>query len=182
MANSLITIIKQDLITALQAAFVEASLKIDVTEAKQAKFGDYQCNSSMGLAKQLGKSPRDIATAWVAKLEEMQTGHFSKLEVAGPGFINIWLADELLVQKAVSSLADPKGGVEPKEHPQKVIVDFSSPNVAKEMHVGHLRSTVIGNAIARTLAFMGDEVLPLNHIGDWGTALYVDYIFARATT
>lgn len=173
MPSNLITKIREDLSSGLNSAFIEADLKdfiIDITSATQAKFGDYQCNSAMKLAKLLRKSPRDIASLWVEQLEANAKGDYAKIEIAGAGFINIWLSDEYIANYATNNVNDPRAGVAVHEKAERVIVDFSSPNVAKEMHVGHLRSTVIGNAIACTLEFMGDDVLRINHIGDWGTA------------
>lgn len=142
---------------------------LDIKPSVSDAFGDYQCNSAMGLAKLLKQSPRDIANTWVKALETLPHP-FAKLEVAGPGFINIHLKDQYLLERMSSLAHDPRLGVAMKMDSQRVIVDFSSPNVAKQMHVGHLRSTVIGDCIAKVLAFLGDDVLPLNHIGDWGTA------------
>jgi arginyl-tRNA synthetase len=170
---SLIATIRSNLFEALSGAFSSIDCKefvLDVTPATQAQFGDYQCNSAMRLAKILAKSPRDIAATWVVSLQQMFPQNYARLEIAGPGFINIWLSDEFIKKLALNNLLDPRAGVRMHAKPQKVIVDFSSPNVAKEMHVGHLRSTVIGNAIACTLEFLGDDVLRLNHVGDWGTA------------
>ena len=143
--------------------------ELDIKPSVSDAFGDYQCNSAMGLAKLLKQSPRDIASTWVKALETLPHP-FAKLEVAGPGFINIHLKDQYLLERMSSLAHDPRLGVAEKTLSQRVIVDFSSPNVAKQMHVGHLRSTVIGDCIAKVLAFLGDDVLPLNHIGDWGTA------------
>lgn len=143
----------------------EVEAYLEVAQSTQPQFGDYQCNSAMKLAKVLQKPPRAIATEIVANLQ----GDW-KLEIAGPGFINITLSDTFL-QKSINDIkADERLGVESASNPQKVIIDFSSPNTAKEMHVGHLRSTIIGECLARVLEFEGHDVLRLNHIGDWGTA------------
>ena len=131
------------------------------------KFGDYQANLAMSLAKPLKQKPRDIATQIVEHLEVSDL--CEPPEIAGPGFINLRLKTEYLEDQLKQIQADPRLGVAPAKHPQTVIVDFSSPNIAKEMHVGHLRSTIIGDSIARVLEFMGYDVLRLNHVGDWGT-------------
>lgn len=134
------------------------------------KFGDYQCNSSMSLLKLLKgkglKSPRDVAQAIVSNVPTNEI--IEKLEIAGPGFINIHLK-KAFVQPLISRLV--KEGVVPPAvgRKKKVCVDMSSPNIAKEMHVGHLRSTIIGESISRLLAFVGHDVLKINHLGDWGT-------------
>ena len=142
-----------------------------ITSSNNPKFGDYQCNSAMSLTKQLSSigiktSPRDVANNIMSKVEE--SALVSKLEVAGAGFINIYLKQEF-AQTILSSLVKTGKMFPPYTRKQKVIVDFSSPNIAKEMHVGHLRSTIIGDSIARLLEFLGHDVLRLNHVGDWGT-------------
>ncbi|MBD2106987.1 arginine--tRNA ligase [Nodosilinea sp. FACHB-13] len=131
------------------------------------KFGDYQANLAMSLAKPLKLKPRDIATQIVEKLDVSDL--CEPPEIAGPGFINLRFKTAYLEDQLRAMQADPRLGVEPAKPPQKVIVDFSSPNIAKEMHVGHLRSTIIGDSIARVQEFMGNDVLRLNHVGDWGT-------------
>ena len=173
MSLTLIDTIKDDLQQSLQKAFPSedfSKVTLDISESKQAGFGDYQCNSAMSLAKTLGMSPRAIATKWVDALQNADTKNYLKIEIAGPGFINLFISDQVLAQRLLAAVNDARLGVALKTKPQRVVVDFSSPNVAKEMHVGHLRSTVIGDAIARVLEFAGDDVLRLNHIGDWGTA------------
>ncbi|MBE9158451.1 arginine--tRNA ligase [Nodosilinea sp. LEGE 06152] len=131
------------------------------------KFGDYQANLAMSLAKPLKQKPRDIATQIVEKLD--LSNLCEPPEIAGPGFINLRFKTQYLEDQLKAMQADPRLGVAPAEQPQKVIVDFSSPNIAKEMHVGHLRSTIIGDSIARVQEFMGHDVLRINHVGDWGT-------------
>jgi arginyl-tRNA synthetase len=131
------------------------------------KFGDYQANLAMSLAKPLKQKPRDIATQIVEKLDVNDL--CEPPGIAGPGFINLRFKTEYLEDQLRAMQTDPRLGVEPVKTPQKVIVDFSSPNIAKEMHVGHLRSTIIGDSIARVQEFMGHDVLRLNHVGDWGT-------------
>ncbi|MBO9998450.1 MAG: arginine--tRNA ligase [Cyanobacteria bacterium SID2] len=138
-----------------------------IAPTNNPKFGDYQANVAMSLAKRLKQKPRDIAQQIIDRLEVSDL--CEPPEIAGPGFINLRLKPQFLQSKLQQMYASDRLGVEPVEHPQKVIVDFSSPNIAKEMHVGHLRSTIVGDAIARVLEFQGHDVLRLNHVGDWGT-------------
>lgn len=139
----------------------------DVTQAAHEHFGHYQCNSAMKVAKELKTSPRKIAEEMVEKWEK--GGMIEKLEVAGPGFINITLSKDFLSKELTAVAKDPRLGVPPLTKVKRIIVEFSSPNVAKELHVGHLRSTIIGESLARLFEFLGHDVLRLNHIGDWGT-------------
>jgi arginyl-tRNA synthetase len=138
-----------------------------VREAAREHGCDYQSNAAMALAKRLGRPSRELAEQLVAGLELADI--CEPPEVAGPGFINLRLRREWLQARLGDILADPRLGVPLSEAPRRVVIDYSAPNVAKEMHVGHLRSTIIGDAIARLLGFVGHEVLPQNHIGDWGT-------------
>ena len=128
---------------------------------------DFQANGALALAKRLGRRPRDVAEAVVAAaaLDEI----CASVEVSGPGFINLTLADGFVAERVRVMAADERLGVEPAAEPATVVVDYSAPNVAKEMHVGHLRSTVIGDALARVLGFAGHRVIRENHVGDWGT-------------
>lgn len=165
--------IQQQLSSSLQIAVVDAFgddfVGVDpmLNPAGNPKFGDYQANLAMKLGKQLGKPPRAVAEAVVDKLEV--GGLIAKAEIAGPGFINLHLSSAALADAALAMLGDDRLGVAAAEQPKTVVVDYSSPNVAKEMHVGHLRSTIIGDAIARVLAFQGHDVIRQNHLGDWGT-------------
>ncbi len=138
-----------------------------IRPAQDARFGDYQANCSMPLGKQLGKPPRDIAAALVAALQVDDLCEAP--EVAGPGFINLRLRDPWLVQSLRDAARDPQLGVTQIADPKTIVVDYSSPNIAKPMHVGHVRSTVIGDAVKRLLALRGHDVISDNHIGDWGT-------------
>ncbi len=138
-----------------------------VRPAQGAKFGDYQANCAMPLAKQHGTNPRELAASIVSKLDLSDL--CDAPEVAGPGFINLSLQDDWLREQTQSLVDDLRLGVPGTEHPRNIVVDFSSPNVAKPMHVGHLRSTVIGDALSRILRFLGHQVTTDNHIGDWGT-------------
>lgn len=144
---------------------------LEITEATQETFGHYQLNSAMKLAKLWGESPRSIAEKYRTALNNLpkSTELLSKIEVAGPGFINFTLRPEYIAKTLFAQLQDPKLGILTPSKPLRIIIDFSSPNTAKEMHVGHLRSTIIGDALARILSFMGHTVIPINHIGDWGT-------------
>jgi len=140
---------------------------ITVVETQNPQFGDYQCNAAMGLAKQLGKVPRTLATE-VVEAGPMPDG-IAKMEVAGPGFINITLDDAWALQRTAQLGNDPFTGIPQQGEGKTVIIDYSSPNVAKPMHIGHIRSTIIGNAIDRMYRSLGYQVCADNHIGDWGT-------------
>ena len=139
-----------------------------VRRTQDPKFGDFQINGAMPLGKELGKPPRELAQPIAEALAGADA--IDKAEVAGPGFVNIHLAPEWIASKLTEALRDAaRDGVPAVQEPSKIIVDFSSPNIAKQMHVGHLRSTIIGDAIARILSFMGHDVVRDNHLGDWGT-------------
>lgn len=143
-----------------------------IQPSQDEAFGDYQCNAAMSLAKKLGKKPREVAQAIVDHLEI--EGLCEKPEIAGPGFINFRLKADFLARQlsAIPRVPDcdsDRVGLPAAERPEVVVVDLSSPNLAKEMHVGHLRSTVIGDCVARVLEFMGHTVHRENHVGDWGT-------------
>ncbi len=141
-------------------------LEPEITQSTQPQFGHYQCNNALKLGKVLGQNPRLIAE----KLKSSITlPMISKMEIAGPGFINITIDSSFLADQIKEMLVDPHLGVTLAHPPEKIIVEFSSPNVAKELHVGHLRSTIIGDCLARLFEFLGNDVLRLNHIGDWGT-------------
>ena len=137
-----------------------------VRQSAKVQFGDYQANGIMAVAKKLGQAPRQLAETVIQHLD--LTGIASKVEIAGPGFINIFLDRGWLAEHARNALQHPRLGVARVE-PQTIVVDYSAPNVAKEMHVGHVRSTIIGDAAVRTLAFLGHNVIRANHVGDWGT-------------
>lgn len=143
-----------------------------IQASQDEKFGDYQCNAAMGLAKKLGRKPREVAESIVEKLDIDDL--CEKPEIAGPGFINFrlkptFLAEALQSIPPADDLDTDRAGLQPTENAQIVAVDLSSPNLAKEMHVGHLRSTVIGDCVARVLEFQGHTVHRENHVGDWGT-------------
>lgn len=157
--------VQSALISAFGADFAQTDPMLVPTT--HPKFGDFQANVAMSLAKPLGHPPRAIATEILAHLKVDDI--CEPPEIAGPGFINLKLKAAYQAAQLAAMQADPRLGVAPVKAPQRVIVDFSSPNIAKEMHVGHLRSTIIGDSIARILEFQGHEVLRLNHVGDWGT-------------
>lgn len=139
-----------------------------VLPSQDPKFGDYQANCAMPLGKRLGKPPREIAADLVAALDVEDC--CEPPVVAGPGFINLRLRDAWLVERLSEALPDDRRiGVRPASPTRKYVIDYSSPNVAKPMHVGHIRSTVIGDALSRVLRFLGHEVITDNHIGDWGS-------------
>ncbi|WP_140917848.1 arginine--tRNA ligase [Limnobaculum xujianqingii] len=151
---------------ALVAAGAPADCEAQVRQSAKAQFGDYQANGIMAVAKKLGLPPRQLAEQVLTHLDLSPIA--SKIEIAGPGFINIFLDPDWLASKVELALQDDKLSVTPA-HKQTIVVDYSAPNVAKEMHVGHLRSTVIGDAVVRTLEFLGHNVIRANHVGDWGT-------------
>lgn len=156
---------------AAEAAFSRIEIPsglIEITHSTQEKFGHYQCNSAMKLSGLLKKNPREIAAEIVAQLKS--NALISKCEIAGPGFINITLDANYLAARTQILLQDEYFGIEKVKHRQKVIIDFSGPNTAKEMQVWHLRSTIIGDCLARLFEFLDYDVLRLNHVGDWGTA------------
>jgi arginyl-tRNA synthetase len=161
--------LKSCLEQALVAAFGEAFTGTDpmLVPTSNPKFGDYQSNAPMALAKRLGKAPRAIAEELIQQLDV--SDFCLPPAIAGAGFINFTLKPEYLEARLSAFQVDDRLGVEAVKKPKRTIVDFSSPNIAKEMHVGHLRSTIIGDCIARILEFHGHEVLRLNHVGDWGT-------------
>ena len=138
-----------------------------VRPAQDARFGDYQANCAMSLGKVLGKPPRDVAQEIVKRLE--LGAWLEKPDVAGPGFINLRLRTDWLAQQIQAMSAGDRLGVEPASPARSIVIDYSGPNVAKPMHVGHLRSTIIGDAITRLLRFLGHTVVSDNHLGDWGT-------------
>ena len=138
-----------------------------VNSTTNPKFGDYQFNGAMGLAKKLGRPPREVAQELAARLEGMPW--LEKAEVAGPGFVNLRLSGAWLSERIEEAFQDERIGVEWPGKGQTVVVDFSSPNVAKPMHIGHVRSTILGFALDRIHRFLGFDVIADNHVGDWGT-------------
>ena len=145
-----------------------------VRPATDARFGDYQVNGVMPLAKQLKTNPRKLAEQIVAKLNSATADKLSDIcetpEIAGPGFINLRLKPEFVSANLLQISKDAgRLGIEKAEKPKTIVVDFSGPNIAKQMHVGHLRSTIIGDSICRLLELQGHKIIRQNHIGDWGT-------------
>ncbi|MCQ4321009.1 arginine--tRNA ligase [Stutzerimonas stutzeri] len=140
---------------------------IQVEYTRDKTHGDFASNVAMMLAKPAGMKPRELAQKLIEALPA--DPGVSKVEIAGPGFLNFFQNSAALAQRLDAALADPHLSVSKKGSKQRVVVDLSSPNLAKEMHVGHLRSTIIGDAVARVLEFLGDEVIRQNHVGDWGT-------------
>jgi arginyl-tRNA synthetase len=150
---------------ALNSLNIEAN-NPTVSEATKPEFGDFQYNGAMALAKIAKTNPREIAQKIVSCIENNEI--FSKVEIAGPGFINLTLNSKFLEESLPNTLNN-RCGVQQSKEPIKVVVDYSGPNMAKQMHVGHLRSTIIGDTIANLFEFLGDNVIRQNHIGDWGT-------------
>lgn len=180
--NTVITDLKEIFHSALIAAFPQLeneSVYVDVVQSKQEKFGHYQCNLAMKLAKPLQINPRQIAQHVADKVDKGQI--IAALDIAGPGFINITLTPQYLGQRVELMLHSPTLGLKSDEKSKRTIVEFSSPNIAKELHVGHLRSTIIGDCLARVFEFLGHDVIRLNHIGDWGTAFGMLIAYLKET-
>jgi len=162
---------------AMDAAGLPQGTNPAISVSTKPQFGDYQANGVMGAAKKLKTNPRELATKVVEHLTPElieRRGIAEKIELAGPGFINIhlnkkWLSEQLIQTAFDDKLGVTQRGVIADDQPQTVVVDYSAPNLAKEMHVGHLRSTIIGDAVVRALEFRGDKVIRQNHMGDWGT-------------
>src|SRR3954468_6183324 len=170
----------QTIVSQLDHAFraaIRAAFDIDadplIGPSQNEKFGDYQSNAAMGLAKTLAEktgqktNPRAVAEQIKARLNLGEMA--SEVSIAGPGFINVRLNPAWLSGQLQAIAADPRLGIEKTPRPQRVVVDYSSPNIAKEMHVGHIRTTILGDALARVLSFLGHDVIRQNHLGDWGT-------------
>ena len=165
--KNLSTILQAEGTRILQELIGDSAPEAEITQATHDHFGHYQCNSAMKVAKILKMSPCKIADKIIEKWN--RGSMIEKLEVVRPGFINITLTKKFLSEELKRVVLDPQLGVPPIEDSKKIVVEFSSPNVAKELHVGHLRSTIIGESLARLFEFLGHDVLRLNHIGDWGT-------------
>lgn len=159
---ALAAVVRKATIDALGADFADVDPAV-----RRSDRADFQADLAMGLARRAKMAPRPIAEAIVAKIEHGDL--VEKVEVAGPGFLNFTLRGSWLAAAATAALADERSGATRSEAPETIVIDYSSPNVAKEMHVGHLRSTVIGDSLARVLQFRGHEVIRQNHLGDWGT-------------
>ncbi len=139
---------------------------VQVSQSADLRFGDYQSNSAMVLAKRLKQNPRALAEKLVEQIEISDLG---ELSIAGPGFLNLKISSSFWASRMQWLLTDPKLGVMAPKSPEMIVLDFSAPNVAKPMHVGHIRSTIIGDCLGRVARFLGHEVKTDNHIGDWGT-------------
>lgn len=160
-------LLNQRVLNAMQACSVPADMPALIAPGKKVGFGDYQANCAMGAAKAMGTNPRELAAKIVAVLD--LEGIAEKIEIAGPGFINIDLKPEWLGAQIAAAQNHARLNIATADKPQTVVIDYSGPNLAKEMHVGHLRSTIIGDALARLLEFQGHQVIRQNHVGDWGT-------------
>ncbi len=161
--------LKTTINTIISSALQEANINaptLSVTNATRKEFGDFQYNGAMGLAKSLGTNPREIA-ADICK--HIKSNTIEKVEIAGPGFINIWINNNWLSRELNAISKDKNLGISKDKKNEKIVVDYSGPNMAKEMHVGHLRSTIIGDTLANLFEFLGYDVIRQNHIGDWGT-------------
>ena len=143
---------------------------------RPSSFADFQANVALPLGKRLGRPPREVAAELASRLDVADV--CEPPEVSGPGFINFRLRDEWIADQASRMLDDPRLGLAPVARPQTVVVEYSSPNIAKEMHVGHLRTTIVGDAVARVLEFAGHQVIRDNHVGDWGTqfGMLIEYL------
>ncbi|MEO9653664.1 arginine--tRNA ligase [Marinomonas sp.] len=161
------TLLNQRVQAAMVAAGAPETAPAVVRQSAKVQFGDYQANGVMGVAKQLKTNPRELANKVLEHLELSDLAE--KVEIAGPGFINIFLKETWLGSELKALRSSERLHIEEVATPETVVVDYSSPNLAKEMHVGHLRSTVIGDAVVRTLEFLGHSVVRQNHVGDWGT-------------
>ncbi len=152
---------------ALDSANIKTTEDITISDATKVEFGDYQFNGAMKLARTLRKNPREIA---LDIIEHIDTNTLiSKVEIAGAGFINIWINNNWLSKELTKIIDDNRVGVGVVENKERIVVDYSGPNMAKQMHVGHLRSTIIGDTLATLFEFLGHTVIRQNHIGDWGT-------------
>jgi arginyl-tRNA synthetase len=163
---SIKVILSENFQRAMQAAGIPAEFKPHIAPSKKIGFGDYQANGAMGAAKKMGKNPRELAQLIIEQLDIDNIAE--KTEIAGPGFINIHLRSDWLAQQLVRLRKGPTQALK-TQAPQTIVVDYSAPNLAKEMHVGHLRSTIIGDALVRLLELQGHKVIRQNHVGDWGT-------------
>ena len=153
----------------LEPAFTAVAGEPADPVVRRSDRADYQADGALALAKRLGRAPRDVAADVLATAAPTLEGTVEQSEIAGPGFVNLVVTEGFLGSLLLEMAADDRLGVAPDARPEVVVVDYSAPNVAKEMHVGHLRSTIIGDAIVRVLEFLGHDVIRQNHLGDWGT-------------
>ncbi|BCX50033.1 arginine--tRNA ligase [Haloferula helveola] len=159
----------QEIEAALGSAFAKVvgePVETPVVPSGDLRFGDYQSNAAMALAKQRRTNPRALAQEVI---DTVDLGDLATAEIAGPGFINFRVSPSCFARKAAEQIADPRLGVPTTGEGRKIVIDFSAPNVAKPMHVGHIRSTILGDSLARIAGFLGYDVIRDNHIGDWGT-------------
>ena len=169
------------ILKSFEKEIISEDSKADVAKCLQEDFGHYQCNSALKLAKILKKNPRDVAKMIIENIDtkEDQKNIFSKIEIAGPGFINMSL-DKSFLSNLLNKINNDNRLLAFDDHKKhKVIVEFSAPNIAKQLHVGHLRSTIIGDSIARLFEYLNFDVLRLNHIGDWGTQFGMLIIYLK---
>ncbi|RYV03479.1 arginine--tRNA ligase [Shewanella sp. OPT22] len=168
MKSHIQSLLEQTLATLIQLEIVPSDIqaRIQVDRTKDKSHGDFATNLAMMLTKAARKNPRELAQLIIDNLPA--SSHVAKVEIAGPGFINFFIDENALANQLQDALEDEKLGVTLPES-QTIVVDYSSPNLAKEMHVGHLRSTIIGDSVVRTLEFLGHNVIRQNHVGDWGT-------------
>ena len=175
--------LKQQLTTLIARELQEVSgnqpVNPNVITASKPEFGDYQANGVMALAKALKRNPRELGAELVERLEATKNPLLGNIELAGPGFVNLHLSSEALLQDANDILDSPTLLISKTDSPQTIIVDYSSPNLAKEMHVGHLRGTIIGDCLARVLERQGHQIIRQNHVGDWGTQFGMLITFMR---
>ena len=175
-------ILEERISAAMAAVTGRADCAAIVRPATDAKFGDYQANGVMALAKQLKTNPRKLAEQVVENLDITDICELP--EIAGPGFINLRLKPDFIAKRLLDINKDTAGlGIEKTVTSKNIVVDFSCPNIAKQMHVGHLRSTIIGDCICRTLEFLGHNVIRQNHVGDWGTqfGMLLQHLFEQAS-
>ena len=166
--KSVIEILDSKIVAVMEAVSKCKDCNAIITPATDAKFGDYQANGIMALAKRLKTNPRQLAEKVIQELDLSDV--CEKIEIAGPGFINLSLKNDFIADSLLQINDDAESlGIDKVKKPENIVVDFSGPNIAKQMHVGHLRSTIIGDCICRMLKFLGHNVIPQNHIGDWGT-------------
>jgi len=180
---NVISLLSDKFYVALQKAYpqiweYDSKFSLEIVPSTHEKFGDYQCNSSMRIGKLLRENPLCVAQniAHFVNREPL----IEKIEIAGPGFINITLSAHFLSHAVQKMLENPHLGIASNREKKKIIVEFSSPNIAKELHVGHLRSTIIGDCLARVFEFLGHDVIRLNHVGDWGTSFGMLIAYLKA--
>ena len=162
-------LLNQQISTTLATVTNTENPSAHVITASRPEFGDYQANGVMAIAKQQKRNPREIASEVLTVLEKQKDELIAKLEIAGPGFINITLSNDALLELGNAALVSPDKLLPSVDQPQVIVVDYSSPNLAKEMHVGHLRGTIIGDCLTRALSACGHQIIRQNHVGDWGT-------------